>query len=174
MYNPFKKSYSDKELELFGYLANISLFERLTYDEMAHFLPYLILRTYNLDEVVFFRNDPSQALYLIKSGTISLNIDISDRFEPLATMGKGEAFGDNSLLENTRRNYTAIITSEKAELYVIPQVNLLDIFASHPNIKAEMLHAYAEEYNRYTRNLFDAYRTSFGFFDLGQAYLRKG
>jgi CRP-like cAMP-binding protein len=171
MINPFKRSYTAEESALFKYMAEIKLFERLTYDELANFTPYMFLRTYGQDEAVFFRNDPSQALYLIRSGTVTLNIEMSEKFEVLSTMGRGQAFGDNALLENTRRIYTSIVTSERAEIYVLPQVNLFDVFENHPNIKAEMMNSLAELYNGYTVNLFKAYRSSFGFFDLGQAYL---
>lgn len=171
MINPFKKSYTEKELQLFRFLSKIKLFERLTYDELALFTPYLFKRTYMQDEVIFFRNDPSQALYLIKSGSISLNIDMQEKFEVLAILNKGQAFGDNALLENTKRIYTSLVITEKAEIYVIPQINLLDVFENHPNIKAEILNSLAELYNSYTMNLFNAYRSSFGFFNLGEAYL---
>lgn len=171
MKNPFKKTYSEEDLLLFRFLSKIKIFERLTYDELALFTPFMFKRTFVQDEVVFFRNDPSQALYLIKSGSISLNIDLGDKFEVLSILNKGKAFGDNALLENTRRIYTTIVVTEKADIYVIPQVNLLDIFQNNPNIKAEVLNSLAEIYNDYTANLFNAYRSSFGFFNLGEAYL---
>ena len=171
MKNPFKKTYSDKELQLFRFLSRIKLFERLSYDEMALFTPYMFKRTFMQDEVIFFRNDPSQAIYLIKNGSVSLNIDLQEKMEVLAILNKGQAFGDNALLENTQRIYTSIVITEKADIYVIPQVNLLDIFENHTNIKAEMLNSMVELYNSYTMNLFNAYRSSFGFFNLGEAYL---
>lgn len=171
MINPFKKSYTDQEQSMFAFLSQVKLFERLTYDELAYFVPYMFLRTYTQDEVVFFRNDPSQALYVVRSGSVSLNIDLGDKFEILAVLDRANAFGDNSLLEGTRRIYSSIVISERAEIYVLPQVNILDIFENHPNVKAEMLNSLSELYNGYTVNLFNAYRSSFGFFDLGQAYL---
>lgn len=171
MINPFKKTYTEQENALFTFLSEVKLFERLTYDELALFTPYMFLRTYTQDEVVFFRNDPSQALYVIRSGSVSLNIDLGEKFEVLSLLERGHAFGDNSLLENTRRIYTSLVVSERAEIYVLPQVNIQEIFENHANVKAEMLHSLAELYNGYTVNLFNAYRSSFGFFDLGQAYL---
>lgn len=172
MINPFKKSYSEKELSLFRFLGQNKLFERLTYDELALFTPFMFKRSYMQDEVVFFRNDPSQALYLIAEGSISMNIDLQEKFEVLSILNKGQAFGDNALLENTSRIYTALVITEKAELYVIPQVNLLNVFENHSNVKAEVLNSLAELYNTHTTNLFNAYRSSFGFFNLGEAYLK--
>ena len=73
-----------------------------------------------MDEVVFFRNDPGNALYLVKSGKVSINIDIEDEFELLSVIKSGGAFGESSLLSESNRVYTSIIYSERAELYVLP------------------------------------------------------
>ena len=173
MINPFKKSYTPKELNIFRFLARIKLFENLSHEEMSYFLPYLYLRNYKQDEVIFFRNDPSHALYILKTGRVSLNIDVKDKFEILGIMKPGIAFGDNALLKNTKRIYSALTVSDLAELYVIPQVNILEIFNDHATIKAKMLNSLAELYNTYTENLFKAYKSSFGFFNLGEAYLSQ-
>lgn len=173
MINPFKKTYSHQELSLFRFLSEVKLFESLTNDEMMLFLPYLYLRNYKADEAVFFRNDPSNALYIIKHGRVGLNIDINERMEELTLLQSGDHFGDNALLENSRRIYNAVVTSEVAEIYVVPHVNIMSIFNQNDRIKAKMLNSLSELYNSYTVNLFKAYKSSFGFFNLGQAYLKK-
>jgi CRP/FNR family cyclic AMP-dependent transcriptional regulator len=170
MINPFKKNYTDKELVLFRFLRKIKVFERLSNKELAVIIPYLYLRNYRQEEVVFFRNDPSNAFYIVKNGRVSLNIDIQDRFEVLTEVGPNMAFGDNSLLEKTQRIYTALVISEQAEIYVIPHVNIMEIFNEHPEIKAKVMTSLSELYNQYTKNIFNAYQSSFGFFNLSQAY----
>ena len=120
MFNPFKKKYSKKELELIAFLAQTRHFEKLDEDELALFLPCMYLRTYQQDEVVFFSGDPSHALYIINKGSVSLTIDVNDRFEKLADSHRGSIFGDNSLIEDAKRIYTTVVTSEKAQLFVIP------------------------------------------------------
>jgi len=168
--NPFKKKYSETELALFDFLGNLRLFEKLSNEELALFVPFLNVRTYKQNEVVFFSSDPSHALYIMKTGEVSLNLNVNDKFEELAVMGPGHTFGDNSLLENTERIYTSIITSEKAELYVIPQSNLLDILGANLEIKAKIMTSFAELYNQYTGSIFKTYKSSFGFFELNKVY----
>ena len=170
MLNPFKKSYSSQEISLFRFMGRIKLFERLGYEEMAEFTPHMYLRTYKSEEAVFFRNDPSNALYIIKNGKVSMNIDVNNDFQTLTTVGSGEAFGDNALLPDTRRIYTSVVSSDNADLYVLPRVNIQEIFDGEPKIKAKVMTSFAEVYNQYTVNIFRAYRSSFGFFDLAQAY----
>lgn len=173
MFNPFKKKYTKKELDLIAFLAQTRHFEKLNEDELALFLPCMYLRTYQQDEVVFFSGDPSHALYIINRGSVSLSIDVNDRFEKLAESHRGGIFGDNSLIEDAKRIYTTVVTSEKAQLYVIPQINILEIFQDHPEVKAKMMSAFSEIYNEYTTQLFKTYKSHFGFFELSKVYQGK-
>lgn len=170
MINPFKKTYSIKELNLFRSLSKVKPFQNLNYEEMALFLPHLHLRQYKNDEVVFFRNDPSNAFYIVKSGKVSLNIDVNNQFEVLMVLKSGGFFGHNAFLETSNRLYTAIVTSEVSELYVLPKANIMEIFDSRVRVKAKMMTSIAELYNDFNKNIFDAYRSSFGFFNLADTF----
>jgi CRP-like cAMP-binding protein len=173
MFNPFKKSYTEEERKTFRFLQKNIFFKDLTDDELSEFLPYLYLRNYEKGEAIFFRGDPSQALYVIHKGIIALNIDIEDKFEELTHLRSSEVFGDNALLPNRYRIYNSVCFSDTCELYAIPSANIHEIFKDRLSIKAKMLGAMAEYYDRYMTGLFRAYQTSFGFFDLGMAFSRK-
>lgn len=166
----FKKKYSSDELKLIYFLSGVRQFEKLKHEELELFLPCMYLRTYNQNEVVFFSGDPSQALYVLKSGRVSLTIDIKDRFEELMMIRSGEAFGDNSLLNSSKRIYNSTVISEQAEIYVIPQIHMTEILDNNPEIRAKIMTTLAEMYNEYTEALFKLYRSSFGFFELGRIY----
>lgn len=170
MRNPFSRTYTEEEQGMFDFLRTIKFFERLRNKEMAIFLPTMHHRKYNRDEVVFFSKDPSQALYLLKKGQAKLTIDVKDNFETILEINRGEAFGENSLLENAKRTYTALVTSEEADLIVIPQFAIQEIFESNPVIKAKMMTSLAEYYNENNQRLFRSYRESFGFFSLRQMF----
>lgn len=170
MLNPFKRTYSEGELEVFGFLANTKIFNYLKHAEMYRFLSAIHYRKYQKDEVVFFRNDPSQALYIVKEGLVTLNVDIKDDFETVLQVRKGVAFGENSLLSNSKRIYTAMVASEVAELMVVPNYAIQEVFDSSPKIKAKMLTSLAEYYNTNNHRLFSSYQSSFGFFKLGEMF----
>lgn len=170
MINPFKKTFTPQEHNMFVFLANIRLFSNLNYKQMSLFLPFMHERSYVQDEVVFFRNDPSHALYLLKKGEVSLTIDVNETFESLTTVKGGIALGESCLLRDANRLLNAFVSSEKAEFYVIPQDNIFDIFESNIKIKAKMLESLSEIYNEYNTNLFKAYKSSLGFFNLSQVY----
>lgn len=170
MKNPFQKSYSADEISLFGFLSGIRIFEKLNEEEKAEFVPYLYLRKYKQDEVVFFRKDPSHALYLIKRGKISIFHDVGEEMEVLNQIGSSHSFGNNALIADTNRIYNAVVNSTDAELYVIPHVNIMDIFSSHPKIQAKLLASLTEMYDEYTKQLFASYKSSKGFFSLDLLY----
>ncbi|MFP4091107.1 MAG: Crp/Fnr family transcriptional regulator [Cyclobacteriaceae bacterium] len=170
MKNPFQRSYSSEELSVFSFLSGVKLFENLNNEEKAYFLPYLYLRKYNKDEVVFFRRDPSHALYVIKKGKVSISLDMGEDIEVLNQIGAGNSFGNNALIQATSRIYNAIVSSNDAELYVIPNVNIMDIFDSRPRIQAKMMSSLAEMYDEYNKSLFASYKSSKGFFSLDLLY----
>ena len=168
--NPFKRTFTEKEKEMLAYFHKIRIFEALTSNELALFLPYFHEREYQKDEVVFFRGDPSRAMYILKSGAISLSIDYQDDLEELTTISEGQAFGESCLLPDTARLLNAIVISPQSHLYVIPQLNVHEIFENNVVIKAKIFSALAEIYHEYNNNLFEAYRKSLGFFHLPLVY----
>lgn len=170
MINPFSRTFSEQELEVFQFLSQVNFFERLKNLEMARFLPAIQYRKYAKEEVVFFRGDPSQALYIVTKGIIHLTLDVKDTFEVIKEARRGEAFGENSFIENTTRIYTAIVNSDQAELMVIPHFAIQEVFDSHPAIKAKIMTSLAEYYNENNRRLFKSYKSSFGFFNLGEMF----
>lgn len=170
MFKFFKKTYSEKELSIFRFLSKNKLFDTLNHEELAEFLPYLHKRQYKENEVVFFANDPSNALYVIKKGVISLNLDIKDEFERLVVLRTGKVFGDNAILDGSKRIYTSIVVSESAELYVIPKINLHEILENDVQIKAKLMTAIAKEYDEYMQNLFKGYKDEYGFFNINMIY----
>ena len=126
--NPFKKSYSRDELELLSMLKKVRLFGKMSYKEISQFTPYLHNRSYKNGEVVFYRGDPAHALYIIKEGWVSLNMDVNDKLVSLTTLKEKQTIGDNTVLQSSKRIYSAIVESEQAEILVLPQINIFEIF----------------------------------------------
>lgn len=172
-FNPFKKTFASRELEKLQYFSKIGIFQDLSYDEISLFLPYIHERRYSKDEVVFFRGDPSLALYIIKSGIVSLSLDYQDDLEELTKVGQGTTIGESCMLANTKRLLNAIVFSGSSEMYVIPQLNILEIFENNISIKCKMMESMSKIYHDYNENLFEAYRKSLGFFHLPMVYEHK-
>jgi len=166
MFNPFKKTYSMEEQTMFDFLSQIVLFKKLTSAEMALFLPYLHNREYVENEFIFLRNDPSHALYILKSGRVELSVEIDGALEKLGDLEGHHEFGHSCLIDGQKRLTNAIAKSENTQLYVIPQLNIYDIFESNPLVKAKIMEAMSETYYEYNASLINSYKSSRGFFHL--------
>lgn len=171
--NPLKKSYSKSEQEMLNYLKRVRLFAGLTEDERAEFIPFMYQRKFAKNEVIFFRDDPSQALYLVRRGAVSLFIDIDDKFEEITRLKSPEAFGTNALMRDSKRYFNANSVSDRCELYVIPSNNLQEIFEENVRIKAKIMYTLSKEYDVEMMRLFRAYKEVFGFFDLSRVFMSR-
>lgn len=170
MINPFKKTWKKDEVMFFDFLRENILFNNLTNKELSRIVPVLHLRRYKKDEIVFFRNDPAQAIYIVKSGNVRLFIDTYGKEEDLVTISSGYVFGQNAIIPQSKRLYTAHVVSEKAQLYVLPRVSMYEIFNKDVELKAKVYETLSCYYSDYINNTFKAYRQNFGFFQLSQIY----
>jgi len=173
MFNPFKKTYATDELEMLSFLSKLILFSSLTNDENALFLPHLHKRTYSKEEVVFLRNDPAHALYILTAGEVVLTLDQDDTIEEITKLDKGSIFGETSLLMNKKRLVNAVTSSESATMYVLPQVSIRDIFNSNIKIKVKLLEAVANLYHDVNGDILKTYQNARGFFYMSQVYNKK-
>ena len=107
---------------------------------------------------------------IIKSGVISLTVDYQNDLEELTKVKGVNSMGESCMLENTNRLLNAIVSSETSEMYVLPQLNILEVFENNFAIKAKMFAALAKIYHQYNYSLFEAYRNSLGFFHLPLVY----
>lgn len=172
-FNPFKKTYGLDEMEMLSFLGELILFSDLTTDERALFLPHLHRRTYEKDEVVFLRNDPAHALYILAKGEVMMTIDHEDEVEEIMRVDKGSIIGETSILKNKRRFVNAVVVSERASLFVLPQVSIHDIFSSHIKVKVKMLEAVSDLYHDLNQDILKTYQNSRGFFYMSNVYNRK-
>lgn len=168
--NPFRRAYTKSEKKIFDFLSKNKLFVTLTKREMLLFLPYLHLRTYRQNEAVFFRNDPSQAIYIIREGEVQLTLDVNDRFENICGISKYASVGNNALIRKSRRLYNVIAVAPVTEIYVLPQVNILHVFEKYPIIKAKMLESLSQIFDYNNQVLFHTYQSTEGFFDLKEMF----
>lgn len=173
MWNPFARKYSSEDKKLMNFLRKIILFSCLTDDELMVFLPSLYIRNYAKNEVVFFRNDPSQALYIVQTGLVKLELDIGERSEELGKIQTGNFFGENCLIHGSHRLYNAICSDAVTQLYILPLANILEIFEEYPRIKSKVYEMMAQHQQEQIQNVFSAYREAFGIFELNHSYFKS-
>lgn len=172
-YNPFERSYTATEMESFTFLNKVKLFNDMGNADLVGLLPYMFNREFKRGEVVFFREDPAAALYLIKKGTVSTSLDIEGRLDHLTSLKPYGFFGEEAIYPDRKRLYNAIVTSDTAELVVIPHPNLADICKRNRKFKARLFENLAMAQSDFISKLYRAYRQEVGLFELKLAFDNK-
>lgn len=77
-------------------------------------------RSYVAGDVIFKEDEPGDEAFAIISGEIQISIGMGDRKAIIATLGRGEIFGEMALVDDQPRMATATAIKD-ASLYVVPQ-----------------------------------------------------
>lgn len=95
------------------------------------------------DDVLFEENSASDELYVIVSGEIDIIIGSSPTREPsredrqpltIATLRRGQIFGEIALVDQGLRSAAARCASPKARLLVIPRDRLVALCDNYPDL----------------------------------------
>ncbi|CAD8117618.1 unnamed protein product [Paramecium sonneborni] len=89
---------------------------------------HLFLKTYNKREYIFQQGETGDAFYVILSGSVKVYIEEPTEFrnfmqlKEIAILQKGDAFGEISLLYNSKRT-AAVMAAEKSDLIILTKEN---------------------------------------------------
>ena len=88
---------------------------------------------YRAGSTIFEAGSPSDALYVILSGQIRI-FDRSTADEDVARLGRGDSFGEISLLRRTNHTKSAQAV-EDSELMVVPRDSLEELLVSNDHLR---------------------------------------
>ena len=128
----------DKET---SYLKQVSFFSDLLEEDIHTLTSVAKRRTFRAGEVIFHRDDPGQVLYMIKEGKVKICIISPDGQEvSLAVFGKGEYFGEFSLLDGLPRS-TDAVALEKVECHTLQRSDFHNAILKNPKIAILVMEA---------------------------------
>src|SRR4029450_8188652 len=94
-------------------------------------------------QVLFHAGDVGDAMYVIERGKVRICVQAKDGHEvTLATLGRGDFFGEMALLDGERRSADAVV-AEDARLALLSREHFLSFMRSSPDVALEMLTAVA-------------------------------
>src|SRR5689334_10361840 len=113
-----KEPLMETENEL-SYFKQINIFDGLSDEELREITVLTRRRSFRSGEVIFHRDDPGQVMYVIKEGKVKICLISPDGQEiSLVVLGKGECFGELSLLDGLGRS-ADVIALERVECYTL-------------------------------------------------------
>lgn len=107
----------------------IEFFKDLTEQEIKELFPRTKSRVYGKNEKIFTEGDEGDSFFVIYKGKVSIIIN----GDKVATLKKGEFFGEMSLFTGKQRSATAI-AEEDLELLVLDKAGFSEIIMNNENI----------------------------------------
>jgi CRP-like cAMP-binding protein len=101
------------------------------------------IQTYNDGEIIFCQNEPSNEVYVLKSGRVRISKIVDNKEIQLFIMMPGDIFGEMSLIENKTRSATAIAL-EDSDLLAIKRENFETMSQKEPQLMARIISLLSE------------------------------
>ena len=111
-----------------------------------------LTRAYGAEEVILREGDTSKEMYIIHEGEVRVTKMIAGNETELGTMGKGDFFGEMSLLESEARTAT-IVAIIPTKCLVIQAGGLLVRLRRDPTFAFEMLQKMSARIRNMTEKL---------------------
>jgi CRP-like cAMP-binding protein len=120
-------------------LADVPLFSGLQHADLELIAQRVRQRRYRGGEVIFHKDDPGIAFYMILSGRVKVHTETADGTEVmLAVLSSGEFVGELSLLDGEPRS-ADVSTLEPTEVLVLTRDDLVECIHQAPRIAINLL-----------------------------------
>ncbi len=121
------------------YFKQVSLFADLAEEDIRDLMAVAKRRTFRSSEVIFHREDSGQVLYIVKEGKVKICLISPEGQEiTLAVFGKGECFGELTMLDGLPRSADAVAL-ERVECYTLQRSDFHKAIIKNPKIAIQVL-----------------------------------
>ncbi|RLC84704.1 MAG: cyclic nucleotide-binding domain-containing protein [Chloroflexi bacterium] len=139
-----KKTDADKVLKYVNILRRTDIFYDLTEPQLEMVASLCSEVTPKAGEIIFEENSTGDELYVIASGEVDILVDPAlvqpvttgrpSRPLTIATLRRGQTFGEIALVDQGLRSASARCASKKARLLVIPRDRLIKLCDTYPDL----------------------------------------
>lgn len=130
--------------DLIEFLLNVPLFSSVPKEEVVEAAGLFEKRVFRKGDVICRQGDPGDAMYVIRSGTVSLFREIENREVYLTDLKRGDFFGEMSLLSGEPRNSAAIVSLD-GTLYCLTRENFDILIRKNKSIGLYLSRHYARQ-----------------------------
>ena len=143
----------EKKLKDFSQLRLFNLFDNLTREELARIGQNTVILEFGENEVVCVEGSPSDSMYFIHSGAVS----ISQKRVAFAHLESGDYFGEMSLITGRTRNAT-VTTLVPSVLFEISSSVFDQFFETSPTVMHNLLLTYDARLRRHNNVVVGQFR----------------
>ena len=137
-------------------LADIPMFSGLAKEDGRHLSNLLKPWRYNKGEVIFHQGDVGTALFIVRKGEVAIRLSSPEGQEVILTLlGRGEAFGELSLLDGGPRS-TDAVAREETHLLILQREDFQHFLSERPGVARSLLAVLAGMVRRITQYVHDS------------------
>jgi len=135
------------------YLENFNLFEGLSPDKIKELGKKLSMSNKDKNEIIYFADEPSNSIFLLKEGHVKLTRISDDGKEAItAVLKPGEIFGELAIAGGSIREDTAIALDETI-ICTISKENFENLLIENPKLNLRITKIIGMKLQRVERNL---------------------
>ena len=139
---------SDPVLEVKKFFEGLPIFSGLSESSIDLLLRDCRFKNIEKGEILFIQADKSEAVYIVRNGSISIALISPDGREMVINeMRSGDMFGELGILTNLPRSTSAVVRS-KGELLLIPSETFLRVLECEPQFARRLLDLLAHRLQR--------------------------
>ena len=137
-------------------LGRTALFAKVEPDALAACAASLRVRHYRRGETIFHQGDPGDSLYIVESGAVNIVLPSPEGQDSaiIATLARGDFFGELALLDGEPHSATAI-ASEPVEALILQQARFEVLLESQPGLRRALIAGLVAELRRLTGHVED-------------------
>jgi CRP/FNR family transcriptional regulator/CRP/FNR family cyclic AMP-dependent transcriptional regulator len=126
--------------EIYDYTMKVPLFQGLSPKEYVALCKAMVHKRFSANETVVYEDDDqSQTFFIIISGKLHVTVLTPEGKQTiLATLQRGDFFGEMSILDGEPRS-ASVIAAQECELFMLYRKQLLEILEQYPKITLQML-----------------------------------
>jgi putative ABC transport system ATP-binding protein len=129
--------------EICEFLVQCPLFTRLTPRTLTQAADHALHERFPAGTVVVRQGDPGDKFYVIRSGRVDVIVSDGATAKVVATLGKGDFFGEAALLTGAPRNAT-VVAKEDLEVYSLSKEDFQAVIAASATFEEELRKALFE------------------------------
>jgi len=114
-------------------LARVDVFRALDAEKIDRLARRLRLVMFGPDEVILRQGDPGDSLYVVRSGSVAVQIGVLGASKEVATLSDGQFFGEMSLMTGESRAAT-VVAKTHAECYIVDKEAFQEILQEKPEL----------------------------------------
>lgn len=145
--------------EIITFLKQADIFYQFTQTQLELVANICQEKTFFSGETIFEENSANKELYVIVQGEVNILInpglvsaDVDKQKAPIATLRRGQSFGEIALVDEGLRSATAQAKSTETRLLVIPRDKLIMLCETYPQLGYRLMYNLAADLSMKIRN----------------------